>query len=137
MDLETVYQNEFIKVEVNQTCFYIEATWLQQPTSADFRDQLKIVMDYALTHHLNNALFDVRARAYLEMADQNWLLREVVPMFLHSKLKFAYLVSQTTLAAMDIHRIKAAIEGNPDFKNNIEMNLFLDKEEAKTWLLTS
>ncbi|QMU28034.1 hypothetical protein [Adhaeribacter radiodurans] len=135
LNLTLVYSSEFIKIEADREQDYLLATWLQQPTSATFREQLQWVTDYALANHINKALFDIRERAYLEVVDQNWLMREIMPLFKENNLRFAYLISKTTLAAMDIFRIQAAVEANMPGKNQMELNTFLNKDEAINWLM--
>ncbi|RDC63599.1 hypothetical protein [Adhaeribacter pallidiroseus] len=85
MNLTLVFSNEYIKLEVDQELRFLQTTWLRQPTSSQFREQLQQVVDYALANNINKALFNVRQRAYLEMADQNWLTREIVPLFAQKK----------------------------------------------------
>ncbi|PSR52366.1 hypothetical protein AHMF7605_01920 [Adhaeribacter arboris] len=135
LNLTLVYASDFIKIEADQEQGYLQTTWLQQPTSASFREQLRRVVDYALANHIDKALFDIRERAYLEVGDQNWLMREIVPLFKENNLRFAYLISQTTLAAMDVFRIQSAVETNEAGKKQMEMKTFLDKEEALNWLM--
>ena len=137
MKLEIVYHNDFIRVEVNEAKSYIQTTWLQQPTSQNFREQLKRVADIALAGQLTKALFDVRARAYLEIADQNWLIREIVPLFCEKTLWFAYVVSKTAYEIMDVHRIQEAIEKNKPLTEHLKIEIFLLPEEAEAWLLNS
>jgi hypothetical protein len=135
MELEIVYQSDFIRVEVNEEHFYIQATWLQQPTSRDFREQLKRVVEIALEKNLVKALFDVRAKAYLEIGDQNWLIREIVPQFSGRGLWFAYVVSLTAFEIMDIIRIQEAIQNNLQLKGHLKIEIFMLPKEAEAWLL--
>ena len=136
MKLKIVYKSDFISVAGNEEMSYLQASWLQQPTSESFREQLKRVVDMALANHITKALFDVRARAYLEIADQNWLVREIAPLFSGIKLRFAYVVSLSALAAMDIVQIQKSIEMNPQLKEHLNVKIFLLKEEAEEWLLS-
>ncbi|MDQ4139781.1 MAG: hypothetical protein M3142_04585, partial [Bacteroidota bacterium] len=62
LNLNLVYSNEFIRIEVNQNYGYLQTTWLQQPTSVCFREQLMRVVEVALNQNLSKALFDIRDR---------------------------------------------------------------------------
>jgi hypothetical protein len=136
MDLEAVYQSKYIQVAINPEQDYLQATWLQQPTSESFREQIRLVVDLALARNIKKALFDVRQRAYLEIADQNWLVREIVPLFVGTNLRFAYVVSETTLEVMDTYRIQVAVENNPVLSEQVIIKMFLDPQEAQTWLFS-
>ena len=135
MHVTLVYASEFITIKVNQGMRYVETTWLQQPSSQEFREQLRRVIDFALANNSNKALFDIRQRAYLEIADQNWLMRDIVPLFAQHNIRFAYVISETTLAALDVFRIQSILETNPADNRIFKMKTFLSKAEALTWLL--
>ena len=134
MQLEVIHQSDTMEVAIDAEQSYLQATWLQQPSSQSFREQLWFVADQALARKTTKALFDVRKRAYLEIADQNWLVREIVPLFAGRPLRFAYVVSETTLEAMDTYRIQVAIASNPQLSEQIKVELFLDPPEAQAWL---
>lgn len=132
------YQTEFVRIEVNQDLGFIQITWLQQPSSSDlFRKETLLVTEYALTHNVSRALFDVRNRNYLDMSDQNWLVRDILPRLKGRHFRLAYLVSLAGLEIMDTFHIHNSIRNNPEFKEDLEIDIFLDREEALKWLLDS
>ncbi|QNF34803.1 hypothetical protein HUW51_19485 [Adhaeribacter swui] len=134
MNLRQLIASEFVTVEVDLDTSFLQTTWLQQPDSAQFREQLQRVIDYILTHQINKTLFDTRARAYLEIADQNWVIREIFPLFKERAVRFAYLISPMALEALDVFRIQFALETDDSSTKKMQIKLFLYKDEALQWL---
>jgi hypothetical protein len=133
--VSSLYQSEFVTIEFNQDLSYIQITWLQQPSSDLFRQETKRLADFALQNNYANALFDVRNRDYLDMGDQNWLVRDIFPLFKGRHIRLAYLVSPVGLEIMDTFKIHDMVIHNPELKWHIEIDIFLDKEDALKWLL--
>lgn len=133
----TYYQTDFVSIEYNQELSYIQITWLKQPDSALFRRETTRVADFALGNDYKFALFDVRKRDYLDISDQNWLVREVFPLFKGRNMRLAYLVSIAGLEIMDTFHIHDRVVNNPELKWHFEIDIFLDKEDALKWLLQS
>lgn len=124
-------------IEVNPPLSFIQITWLQQPSSELFRKETKLLADFALSNDYTNALFDIRNRNYLDMGDQNWLVGEIFPMLKGRRIRLAYLVSTAGLEIMDIFRVHDRVINNPDLEKHLEIDIFLDKEDALKWLLES
>ena len=133
--VEPVYQTDFVTIEVNPELQYIQITWLQQPSSALFRKETNWLVDFAQKHGYHRSLFDVRKRDYLDMSDQNWLVREIFPKFHTRKIRLAYLVSTVGLEIMDTFKIHDQVIHNPELKQHIEIDIFLDREDALKWVL--
>jgi hypothetical protein len=131
----TYYQTDFVTIENNQELSYIQITWLKQPDSALFRQETKMLADFALRHNYKFALIDVRRRDYLDKSDQNWLVREIFPLLKGRNIRLAYLVSPVGLEIMDTFHIHDRVLNNPELKRHIEIDIFLDKEDALKWLL--
>jgi hypothetical protein len=136
ISLTCFYQTDFVSIELNKDLRYVQITWLQQPSSELFRSETKQLVDFALEHNYTNALFDVRHRDYLDIGDQNWLVREVFPLFKQT-IRLAYLVSTVGLEIMDTFKIHDLVINNTELKRHIEIDIFLDKEDALEWLLKS
>jgi hypothetical protein len=133
--LTTYYQTEFVSIEINPDLKYIQITWQQQPSSDLFRLETKRVADFAFENNYTRALFDVRNRDYVDIGDQNWIVRDAFPMFTDRSVRLAYLVSTVGLEIMDTFQIHDRVINNPELKGHIEIDIFLDKEDALKWLL--
>lgn len=130
-----VYQTEYVTVEEDPAWKFIQITWLQQPSSELFRRETAWLVDYARQHGYHRALFDVRKRNYLDMGDQNWLVREVFPEFKSYHIRLAYLVSSVGLEIMDTFKIHDQVIQNPLLKQHMAIDIFLDREDALNWVL--
>jgi hypothetical protein len=130
-----LYQTDFVSIEYNKDLSYIQIAWLQQPSSDLFRQETQRLVDFALANNYTNALFDVRKRDYLDMSDQIWLVRDIFPLFKGRSIRLAYLVSIVGLEIMDTFQIHDLVINNPELKLHIEIDIFLDKEDALKWLL--
>ena len=135
--LTPLYQTEFVTIEINPALSFIQITWLQQPSSELFRKETKLLADFALSNNYSNALFDIRNRNYLDMGDQNRLVGEIFPLLKGRHIRLAYLVSTAGLEIMDIFRVHDRVINNPDLEKHLEIDIFLDKEDALKWLLES
>jgi hypothetical protein len=135
--LTCFYETDFVSIAINPDLQYVQITWLQQPTSALFRSETQRLVDLAMSSNYNRALFDVRNRDYLDISDQNWLVRDIFPLFKGPRIRLAYLVSTVGLEIMDTFKIHDRVINNPELKRHIEIDIFLDKEDALRWLLQS
>ena len=130
-----IYETEFVEIEANPELFFIQITWLQQPSSALFQEETNKLVQYALTNNFNKSLFDVRKRDFLDIADQNWLVRDVFPLFKGRQIQLAYLVNSAGLEIMDTFRIHDCVINNPELKRSVHIEIFLDLEDALEWLM--
>lgn len=136
LSLQTIFQNDSILVEVDEGNHYLQTTSLKQPTSEDFRSNNKFIATLALEKGIQKALFDIRKRNFLDLSDQNWLIREIVPLFKGKHVKFAYLTSLKSLELMDTYRVQEAVMSTPiKSEGDLVIEHFIDKREAKRWLL--
>lgn len=136
--LQLVYANSLVRVEESKTLKYIQITWLQQPNSKKLRKEIQLFTDYLIYNNYNRALSDVRNRIYMEMADQNWLNQEILPLYEKTgKFRFAYVISPANLEMMDIYRIHEFVQQEPEMYQQLALEIFLDLQEAREWLIAS
>ncbi|MFD2245247.1 hypothetical protein [Pontibacter ruber] len=133
---EPVLKDEILHIELNKelSCIYLK--WHSHPSSQDFRHLYKQAADLAHEHKCRYWLSDARALHFLEFADQNWLLRELVPRLITSPLlKYARITTQESLAMFDVQRICDSIEAAPELAGiKTQIQVFLDPETAIDWL---
>jgi hypothetical protein len=134
-DLEMQYCTELLVVECDRTQAYLRVTWLKQPTSQVFREQTSKITSLALRKQLFRILFDVRKRNFINLSDQNWLLREIVPKFAGMPVRFAYIETPKGLEMMDTFRIQQEVKRSPLLEGKFTLELFTNPDEACHWLL--
>lgn len=134
-DLEKVFGDEFLSIEIDDKLNFIQVVWHQHPDSETFRRGFALAADIVLARGCRFWLSDSRAVHYLEFAEQNWILDRMVPLLGNSRLiKFARINSQESLTLLDIDRILAALELSPHIRYGQQIAIFMDKQEALSWL---
>lgn len=130
-----VYQDEYVKVEVDEAARFIYVEWLLHPDSHNFRRIFQKLADITLQTRSAYWLSDARAIRYIEFADQNWLLSDIVPRLKESQLvKFARLSTPESLALLDVVRIYDMVVKLVGIDLKDKMEVFTDKEAALHWL---
>ncbi|MBC5991998.1 hypothetical protein [Pontibacter cellulosilyticus] len=133
--LQTVYEDEYLKVEIDEKQSFIYVEWYKHPSSDKFRQLFQKLAAITIDNKIEYWLSDARAIHYLEFSDQNWLLQTVAPLLKKSTLKkFARVTTKEGLALMDATRIYSGIEQQRDFEVKTKFELFISKEAALDWL---
>ncbi|TXK36954.1 hypothetical protein FVR03_16380 [Pontibacter qinzhouensis] len=90
---------------------------------------------YALAYELTIWVCDMRGMAYLEVADQNWLIRDIFTAFdPRFQQLFAYIINSTGLELMSSLRIEDLVQHDPQLHQRLQVGIFLNKESAQQWL---
>lgn len=132
---ELIYQNQFLSRKVSQEYNFLRVTWLKQPLSEEFRQEVNALCDTILANNFKKVLCDVRKRDYLVVSDQNWLADYIFPTLSTKLDRLAYLISPVGLQVMDTFRIQDLLSENQNLERPFEVEVFLDKEAAVRWLL--
>ncbi|MBC5772708.1 hypothetical protein H8S95_01420 [Pontibacter sp. KCTC 32443] len=134
LQLCTIYQDEYVKIEADDRAKYIFVKWTQHPKSEEFRKSFLKAAELTVENKYEYWLSDSRAIHYIEFADQNWILEHVAPLLPKVALKkFARLSTLESLSLMDSTRIYAMLEQLP-FERNTQLEVFTTTEEALEWL---
>lgn len=134
----TVFEDEFIRIDHDAHLGLVMAVWLQHPDSETFRRGFSLASEVVLKHQCRYWLSDSRQVHYLEIADQNWILNHMAPILGNSSLnKFARINSIEGLSLQDLDRVMKLLEFSPHLKSELEIAVFLDMEESIEWLFSS
>ncbi|MEJ8757237.1 hypothetical protein WG947_09540 [Pontibacter sp. H259] len=132
---EVVYQDSYVRIEADSKAKYIFVDWLQHPDSASFRHCFSKAVSFTVDMQCEYWLSDARAIHYLEFADQNWLLEEILPILPNSKLKkFARISTVESIALMDVARIYSSMDKLSALTIKTQTEVFINKEDALEWL---
>ena len=135
--LQTVYQDEYLTVQVDDKLKFIFLVWLRHPNGPEFRRLFQKAADITIEREIKYWLSDARAIHCLEFADQNWLVREMAPLLKKtSLLKFARLTTPESLMLLDATQVYEKVGKIKDLGSKVELELFTDKEVALTWLFS-
>lgn len=105
-------------------------------SSTQFRSNLLQLADLMALHSCRRLLIDARAVLYLELADQHWVMRHLVPLLSPTPLELqACVVSQVSLELMDTDRMFANLSNQANLEGKmIASRFFLDASHAREWL---
>lgn len=135
LQLEQIYHDDYLKVEVDDKVKFIYVEWFKHPDSPDFRRLFYLLADITLATKSKFWLSDAKAIHYIAFADQNWLLREMLPMLQKSDLlKFARLTTEESLLQLDVVRVYSMVEQLTQFGIKTKLELFTNKVTALNWL---
>jgi hypothetical protein len=134
-DFEKIYTDEVVLIEVDNSLEFIHVVWKQHPDSDAYRRAFARAAAVFLNRNCRFWLSDSRKVHYLEFADQNWMLRDMVPLLGNSRLtKFARINSEEGLSLLDVDRILNGLEQSPDINITVEVAVFVDRQQALNWL---
>ena len=137
INLRPVYQDDYLKAEIDPRVKFIFVDWFRHPGSQDFRNIFQKLADITIETRSEYWLSDARAIHYLEFADQNWLLREMAPLLKKSSLKkFARLTTKESLLLLDVVRVYDMLNQLKDLEIETKLEMFTNKEDAMNWLFT-
>jgi len=136
MELVEIYSNKDAQIKVNNPQCYLQITWLQHPTSTSFRQTLLFASNYALANQVCSWMCDMREIIYLEVTDQNWLVREIFPAFdPMSHHLYAYVVGTTGQEVFCSYHIHTLVAEKENLNRKIKIEIFFEKSIAQQWLL--
>lgn len=135
IQLNTLYQDEYIIIQLDEHIKFVYVEWLQHPSSEIFRQNFKIAMEACISNNCQYWLSDARAIHYVEFADQNWMLELIYPLLPKSNLlKFARVNTLESIALMDVARVCTKLEQLPEFKLKTQLEVFNYKATALDWM---
>ncbi|HEY4651295.1 MAG TPA: hypothetical protein VIG72_07760 [Pontibacter sp.] len=132
-----VFQTEDARIELDTARKYILVEWLRHPDSEGFRKNFAKALELAIAQGCLYWLSDSRAMHYLELGDQNWIIREITPILQHIPLvKFARLTTLQSLSMMDVPRVYDKLEQLPEWRQKAALEVFTNKADAVSWLFS-
>ncbi|NEM98489.1 hypothetical protein [Pontibacter burrus] len=138
LQLIPVFESSYIRIELEAALKFIRVLWLRHPSSDEFREGFSKAADLTIAHHCHYWLSDSRAIHYLQLADQNWLIRLVTQLLPQVKLRrFARLNTLESLAMMDVPRTLNELEKLPDWQQHTLTKVFTEEDDALAWLFNA
>lgn len=132
---EIAYLDEYVKIETDDNLKYIYVEWLKHPTSEAFRRGFYKAAELTIDAGYLYWLSDSRTVHYIEFADQNWMLDQIMPLLPKAKLlKFARITTLESIALMDLSRIFNSLDDLTTSGISTTLEVFTNKEDALDWL---
>jgi len=122
-------------ININQELSLLTIHWQPQADKADFRKTYQLAVDLAGRFGLTRWLNDSRNLAYLNIQEQNWIYREIVPQMQRSSLqKLARIVIDEPLAILISGNIVDKICNSPNPDCRLQCEIFTNYEHALYWV---
>jgi len=113
----------------------VQIHWSVHCSGQPLRDLLSEALRHASSHRLTAWACDMRKLHYMEMADQNWLLRELFPSFsAECHHRVAFVVNINYYELMSGVQTQNMVGNNMSLAALIDMDFFLTNDEAVHWL---
>ena len=137
LHLQTAFQNEYFKAEVDKEHQLIYVEWFRHPDSRALREAFLKIADIVQESKSMYWLSDAQAIHYLEFADQNWMLSNMTPVLKKSQLvKFARLTTPEGMLMMDVARLYNMVEKLTALGITTKLEMFTSREAALEWLFS-
>jgi hypothetical protein len=135
LNMKEIYKDENIIIELDDKTKFIYVEWQRHVSGNDFRTLFALATSIAIEEKCLYWLSEASPVHFIDFADQNWMLREMAPLLLNSNLiKFARVSNKESASLLDIHRIHSELRMMNNSNPLVELEIFLDKEQAMTWL---
>ncbi len=137
MNLQTIFCNNQVLIQVDQERSYLELEWLTHPSSPIFREVILRAHHYALQQRLTKWLCNIQQAEYLEAADQFWLVKNIFTVF-NPRLQhdYAYLIRNLVPEVVTAYNILDLVEQDIDLSSRLKVAVFTDIDLAQQWLFT-
>ncbi len=131
-----IFEDEVLKIIVEPNKSLLRLTWMQHPTSEEYRYGYRQAILIALEYKIKFWLTDSRKVQYLYMADQYWMYAKMRPLLKGGKLlKFALVLQPETLMMTDRQPIMENSEQIAKPTKLFNLEFFLDLNSALAYLL--
>jgi hypothetical protein len=120
---------------INQEESLLSICWDGPTDAADFKQSYQLAVDLTQRFEIQKWLNDARNVAFLNIENQNWIVRCIVPQLLHHNMhKVARVVLDEPLAMLTSYNIVDQITSRPELACKIDCEIFTDFDNALFWL---
>lgn len=122
-------------ITINQEESLITIYWEACSDPEEFRCGYQLAADLVKRFYIRNWLNDARHVAYLNIENQNWILRHIVPQLYQNNMrKLARVVLDEPLAILVSSNILDKITTSPELGRKLNCEMFTDFHNALSWL---
>jgi hypothetical protein len=129
------FKTNAANININQEKSLIRINWEKVVDPEDFKLSYQLAADLVKRFRIRNMLNDARNMAYLNLENQNWISRCILPQLVQSHLlKMARVVLDEPLAILVACNILDKITNNPEQGSKLSCEIFTDLDNALFWL---
>jgi hypothetical protein len=122
-------------ININQEASLISIGWDSHTRPEDFKVGYQLAADLVKRFYIRNWLNDARNMAYLNIENQNWIYRCIVPQLMQNNMhKLARVVMDEPLAILVSCNILDQITNSPEPNGKLDCEIFTDFDNALFWL---
>lgn len=122
-------------ININQQNSLIHINWNARVESESIKQSYQVAADLVRKFSLRNWLNDTRKEGYLDIENQNWFYRCLVPQLIQNKLqKMARVIPDDPLAMLVSCNILDKIHTSLEPEANFRFEIFTDLDHALYWL---
>lgn len=111
----------------------LHVTWLRSVSSQEYRDGLKAIKKLIFENNFKLWLADSRLLAHVTFEDQQWIMKEVIPLLLKSQLqKVARVVNADVFSYITFENMMSKAHENYNVEGHMEQ--FTSIDAALSWL---
>jgi len=130
MAVKVKYEDKVVRISVEDKLKCVILTWLEVPTSAEFRDSLTTGLEVVKHFRLSRWIGDVRNLGAIEETDQHWSTNIWFPLALNAGInKMAIILSDDLFNQLSVEEIMHRVSSP-----HLVSHYFSDQEEALSWI---
>ncbi|RDV16826.1 hypothetical protein DXT99_03340 [Pontibacter diazotrophicus] len=125
--------HDFLLLTLHKEEQLLRSQWLRNVTSAEYREGVKVLKNCIVQHEIELWLTDSRLLDTILFADQQWLKREIGPLFKSSSLqRIARVLTEDVFNYIWLENIVQQIK--EEHEVTVELAQFSSLEAAFDWL---
>ncbi len=125
----------YLRLQIEPDLSLISLFWKRQVTNSELRTGFYTAVEVARSYKCRFWLGDARQTTMLNIADQDYLVKDLVSLISNSGIKkVARIVTEDEYDFKTSFSMKLKIETNHSASIGFETNIFTDHDAAKKWL---
>ncbi|WP_299754624.1 hypothetical protein [uncultured Pontibacter sp.] len=131
--MTTAELSEYLSIRLLNNDTLLHTTWLRSVNSIEYRDSLSLIKKLILEKDIRLWLSDSRQLSHVTFEDQQWIMKEILPLLLKSRLeKVARVVKSDVFSYITFENLMRKAQENYNFEAHMEQ--FTSVDAALAWL---
>ncbi|WP_210465401.1 MULTISPECIES: hypothetical protein [Rufibacter] len=136
LQLENLYQDDVVQIDLDKGNAMLQFTFLQQPTLDQFRNRYQLAFDRAGLKGVKLWLTDAQKIKVMQPENQTWLKQNMAPLFASNQLqKFAIVMAPECFVMTNPHKVYEKPAEGKDAPVTGKIKVHFAKDAALDWLL--
>jgi len=133
--LETLYENDFTRIEWSKELAFIQLTFRQHPDLERFQNSYRLAIDTALRKDAHYWLTDAQKIKSMLPENQAWLVQNMMPLLKSNQIrKFAIVMAPECFVMTSPNKVYERSNPNNEATSTGSIKVHFDLEAANNWL---